>query len=97
MTAVTEQDGVPGRDRAGDGGPEAGGALGAAVRALPPRAALMVAVDVLLAAPEVLEDDGLESCLYIFREKLLARTTPPPANSTAGYQGDIWACTPETG
>jgi hypothetical protein len=78
MTAVTDQDGTPGRDPAGDRRPEADGAFGASVRALPPRAALMVAVDVLLAAPEVLEDDGLESCLYIFREKLLARTTPPP-------------------
>jgi hypothetical protein len=43
-----------------------------ALSAMPSKAALMAAVGVLLANPEVLDDDGLESSLYIFREKLLA-------------------------
>jgi hypothetical protein len=30
----------------------------------------MVAVEILLADPEALGDDVLESCLYILREKL---------------------------
>lgn len=30
----------------------------------------MIAVEILLADPESLDDDILESCLYIFREKL---------------------------
>jgi hypothetical protein len=30
----------------------------------------LLAVEVLLAEPEALEDDVLESCLYILREKL---------------------------
>ncbi len=37
---------------------------------LPPKAARMVAVEVLLADPEALGDDVLESCLYVLREKL---------------------------
>ncbi len=44
----------------------------AKVQVLPPRAARMVAVEILLADPEVLQDDVLESCLYVFREKLRA-------------------------
>jgi hypothetical protein len=32
----------------------------------------MVAVEILLADPEALGDDLLESCLYILREKLRA-------------------------
>jgi hypothetical protein len=32
----------------------------------------MAAVEILLAEPEALEDDVLESCLYILREKLRA-------------------------
>lgn len=39
---------------------------------LPPGAAKMAAVEVLLADPESLCDDVLESCLYILREKLRA-------------------------
>jgi len=35
-------------------------------------AARMLAVEILLAEPEILEDDVLESCLYILREKLRA-------------------------
>lgn len=37
---------------------------------MPPMAAKMVAVEILLADPESLHDDILESCLYILREKL---------------------------
>jgi hypothetical protein len=37
---------------------------------LPRTAARMVAVEILLAQPEDLGDDVLESCLYILREKL---------------------------
>jgi hypothetical protein len=37
---------------------------------LPTKAARMVAVEILLADPEALEDDVLESCLYVLREKL---------------------------
>jgi hypothetical protein len=42
----------------------------AVISTLPPKAAKMVAVEILLADPESLDDDILESCLYIFREKL---------------------------
>jgi len=41
-----------------------------AVAALPGDAARMLAVEILLAEPECLDDDVLESCLYILREKL---------------------------
>jgi hypothetical protein len=44
----------------------------AAIAALPPSAARMAAVEILLTEPEALEDDVLESCLYILREKLRA-------------------------
>ncbi len=39
---------------------------------LPDAAARLAAVEVLLADPETLGDDVLESCLYILREKLRA-------------------------
>jgi hypothetical protein len=39
---------------------------------LPPKAARMAAVEILLANPEALDDDVLESCLYVYREKLRA-------------------------
>lgn len=42
----------------------------AIISTLPPKAARLVAVEILLADPESLGDDILESCLYIFREKL---------------------------
>ena len=44
----------------------------ATLRALPAPAARLVAVEILLAEPEALGDDVLESCLYILREKLEA-------------------------
>jgi hypothetical protein len=44
----------------------------ATIRHLPPRAARMVAVEILLADPDALDDDVLESCLYVYREKLRA-------------------------
>ena len=34
-------------------------------------AARLLATEVLLADPEALEDDVLESCLYILRDKIL--------------------------
>ena len=37
-------------------------------------AARLLATEVLLADPEALEDDVLESCLYIFRDKLHGRS-----------------------
>jgi hypothetical protein len=40
----------------------------ATIRHLPPRAARLVAVEVLLADPDALDDDVLESCLYVPRE-----------------------------
>jgi hypothetical protein len=42
------------------------------IEALPRNAARMLAVEILLAEPESLDDDVLESCLYILREKLRA-------------------------
>jgi hypothetical protein len=44
----------------------------AAIAGLPAKAACMAAVEILLADPEALQDDVLESCLYILREKLRA-------------------------
>jgi hypothetical protein len=39
---------------------------------LPAPAARMLAVETLLADPEALQDDVLESCLYLLRERLRA-------------------------
>ncbi|MGH3248564.1 MAG: hypothetical protein ACRDOI_20500, partial [Trebonia sp.] len=39
---------------------------------LPPRAAMMAAVELLLADPAGLGDDVLESALYVLRERLRA-------------------------
>ena len=44
----------------------------AALSHLPAKAAKMAAIEVLLADPESLRDDLLESCLYILRERLRA-------------------------
>jgi hypothetical protein len=44
----------------------------AVISTLPAKAARMVAIEILLADPEALGDDVLESCLYILREKLRA-------------------------
>jgi hypothetical protein len=43
------------------------GAVEVEIRSLPARAACIVAVEILLAAPEALSDDELESCLYVYR------------------------------
>ncbi len=43
-----------------------------AIATLPRDAARMLAVEILLAEPDSLGDDVLESCLYILREKLRA-------------------------
>jgi hypothetical protein len=37
---------------------------------LPPHTARLVATEVLLADPEALRDDVLESCLYVLRDRL---------------------------
>jgi hypothetical protein len=42
----------------------------AQISALPAKAARMLAVEILLADPESLGDDVLESCLYLLRERL---------------------------
>jgi hypothetical protein len=42
----------------------------AEISALPAKAARMLAVEILLADPEALADDVLESCLYLLRERL---------------------------
>lgn len=42
----------------------------AEISALPARAARMLAVEILLADPEALGDDVLESCLYLLRDRL---------------------------
>ena len=44
----------------------------AAISHLPPTAARMAAIEILLADPAALGDDTLESGLYILREKLRA-------------------------
>jgi hypothetical protein len=44
----------------------------ATIGTLPPKAAKMAAIEILLADPEALGDDVLEACLYILREKLRA-------------------------
>ena len=44
----------------------------AAINHMPPRAARMAAIEILLADPASLGDDSLESGLYILREKLRA-------------------------
>lgn len=43
-----------------------------AIATLPAKAARLLAIEILLADPEALGDDVLESCLYILREKLRA-------------------------
>jgi hypothetical protein len=47
-------------------------AVTADIASLPSPAARMIAVEILLADPEALGDDVLESCLYILRERLRA-------------------------
>jgi hypothetical protein len=44
--------------------------VAAVIRTLPPKAAKMVAIEILLSDPESLADDILESSLYILRERL---------------------------
>jgi hypothetical protein len=52
-----------------------------ATASLPAPAARMLAVEILLADPEALGDDVLESCLYILREKLRTPTEPDQARA----------------
>jgi hypothetical protein len=46
--------------------------VAAEIATLPARAARMLAIEILLADPEALGDDVLESCLYVLRERLRA-------------------------
>jgi hypothetical protein len=48
-----------------------------AIASLPAPAARMLAVEVLLADPEALGDDVLESCLYLLRERLRVAAGEP--------------------
>jgi hypothetical protein len=52
------------------------------IATLPRDAARMLAVEILLAEPESLGDDVLESCLYLFRERLRAALGP---ESSSGW------------
>jgi hypothetical protein len=47
-----------------------------AITSLPARVARMLA-EILLADPEALGDDVLESCLYLLRERMRAATGEP--------------------
>ena len=51
----------------------------AVIATLPRDAARMLAVEILLAEPEALGDDVLESCLYLLRERLRASEPCAPA------------------
>ena len=46
-----------------------------AIATLPGDAARMLAVEILLADPASLDDDVLESCLYLLRERLRANAS----------------------
>ncbi len=48
------------------------GTVEADIARLPASAARMAAVEILLSDPDSLDDDLLESCLYVLREKLRA-------------------------
>jgi hypothetical protein len=47
----------------------------AAIATLPKDVARMLAVEILLAEPESLADDVLESCLYLLRDRLRSAET----------------------
>ena len=47
----------------------------AAIAHLPPKAARLAAVEILLTDPDALDDDVLEAALYIYRERLRAAGT----------------------
>ncbi|MGH3281349.1 MAG: hypothetical protein ACRDNW_19740 [Trebonia sp.] len=44
----------------------------AVISTLSPKTARLLAIEILLADPASLDDDVLESCLYILRDKLQA-------------------------
>ena len=56
------------------------------------RAARLLAVEVLLADPEALADDVLESCLYLMRERLQGEDTEDAL--VAGRRGTASGRTP---
>jgi hypothetical protein len=47
------------------------------ITSLPAPAARMLATEILLADPQALADDVLESCLYLLRERLRAAAGEP--------------------
>jgi len=51
------------------------------ISTLSPKAAKLLAVEILLADPESLDDDVLESSLYILRDKLNTETGPADPGS----------------
>jgi hypothetical protein len=55
-----------------------------AIATLSAPAARMLAVEILLADPEALHDDVLESCLYLLREKLRSGVALAPDESCSG-------------
>ena len=57
----------------------------AAISVLSPKAAKMLAVEILLADPESLGDDVLESCLYILRDRLNEEIGPATTSLREGY------------
>jgi len=67
----------------------------AVISTLPTKAARMLAVEILLADPEAIEDDVLESCLYLLRERLREERQPAatqrsqnPSVESTGSPGD---------
>ena len=56
-----------------------------AIATLPRDAARMLAVEILLADPENLGDDVLESCLYLLRERLRADASESTVPSPDGF------------
>jgi hypothetical protein len=51
---------------------------------LPTTAARMLAVETLLAEPEALGDDVLETCLYLFRQRLHESAARPGDHPNPG-------------
>lgn len=60
----------------------------AVIGTLPPKAAKLLAAEILLADPESLADDILESCLYLLRERLQGEDSEAsdPAGSAPNRQ-----------
>jgi hypothetical protein len=59
----------------------------AALSHLPASAARMAAVEILLADPETLGDDVLESCLYLLRDRLEGNDRDAAVSARTPEQG----------